>query len=167
LIVNFDVDHFAQVGNQEVVDTVTRLCLIEKRLGPSSDLQKDNDDGYGCVNVSPTSSKLRRISLVKQPKGMGRSPSYKKTLNRQKGNEDDFPSENEGPPSKSRRISLVKRVNMKTESPSKENISYKRRPPHGGLAAACKELVNLAVSRGSLDDITVMIIDLNHFRCNC
>jgi protein phosphatase 1L len=76
-------------------------------------------------------------------------------------------SENESPPPKSRRISLVKRVNMKTESPSKENISYKRRPPHGGLVAACKELVNLAVSRGSLDDITVMIIDLNHFRCNC
>ncbi|XP_059448059.1 uncharacterized protein LOC132179366 [Corylus avellana] len=154
-----------EVGNQEAVDTVKRLCPVEKRLGPSSDLQKDNDDGYGCVNVSPTSSKLRRISLVKQPKGMGQSPSYNKTVNRRKGIEDDFASENESPPPKSRRISLVKRVNMKTESPSKENISYKRRPPHGGLVAACKELVNLAVSRGSLDDITVMIIDLNHFRC--
>ncbi|KAI5352253.1 hypothetical protein L3X38_005144 [Prunus dulcis] len=36
-------------------------------------------------------------------------------------------------------------------------------PASGGLVAACKELVNLALSRGSLDDITVMIIDLNHF----
>ena len=118
------------------------------------------------MNVSP-SSKLRRISLVKRPKGMCQSPSYKKTINRRKGNDDNFASENESPPSKSRRISLAKRVNMKTLSPTKENISYKRRrTTSGGLVAACEELVNLAVSRGSLDDITVMIIDLNHFRSN-
>lgn len=119
------------------------------------------------MNVSP-SSKLRRISLVKQPKGMmGQSPSYKKTINRRKANKDDFANENESPPSKSRRISLVKRVNMKTMSPTKESISYKMsKTTSNGLVAACEELVNLAVSRGSLDDITVMIIDLNHFRCN-
>lgn len=137
-------------------------------MGPSSDLQKDyDDDNFGCVNVSP-SSKLRRISLVKQPKGMmGQSPSYKKTINRRKANKDDFANENESPPSKSRRISLVKRVNMKTMSPTKESISYKMsKTTSNGLVAACDELVNLAVSRGSLDDITVMIIDLNHFRCN-
>ncbi|GMY26331.1 probable protein phosphatase 2C 14 [Fagus crenata] len=155
-----------QVGEQEAIDTVTRLCLVEKRLGPFSDLHKDNFDDYGCVNVSP-SSKLRRISLVKRPKGMCQSPSYKKTINRRKGNDDNFASENESPPSKSRRISLAKRVNMKTLSPTKENISYKRRrTTSGGLVAACEELVNLAVSRGSLDDITVLIIDLNHFRSN-
>ncbi|KAD2803953.1 hypothetical protein E3N88_37330 [Mikania micrantha] len=33
-----------------------------------------------------------------------------------------------------------------------------------GLVDACKELVNLAVKRGSLDDITVMILDLKSFR---
>ncbi|KAK4597895.1 hypothetical protein RGQ29_015423 [Quercus rubra] len=157
-----------EVGNQEAVDTIKQLCTVKKQLGPSSDLQKDyDDDNFGCVNVSP-SSKLRRISLVKQPKGMmGQSPSYKKTINRRKANKDDFANENESPPSKSRRISLVKRVNMKTMSPTKESISYKMsKTTSNGLVAACEELVNLAVSRGSLDDITVMIIDLNHFRCN-
>ncbi|KAB1203125.1 putative protein phosphatase 2C 14 [Morella rubra] len=155
------------VGNQEAVDTVAQLCLKEKRMRPSSGSQGENEEDYGCVNVSP-STKLRRISLLKQPKGMaGQSPSYKKTVNRWKGDDNDFPSESGSPPSKSRRISLVKRASMKTESPTKENISYKRRPPDfSGLVAASKELVNLAVSRGSLDDITVMVIDLNHFRCN-
>ncbi|XP_076884774.1 putative protein phosphatase 2C 14 [Bidens hawaiensis] len=41
-------------------------------------------------------------------------------------------------------------------------------PGHGltshGLVDACKELVNLAIKRGSLDDITVMIIDLKAFQ---
>ncbi|KAK7839936.1 putative protein phosphatase 2c 14 [Quercus suber] len=50
-------------------------------------------------------------------------------------------------------------------SPTKESISYKMsKSTSNGLVAACEELVGLAVSRGSLDDITVMIIDLNHFR---
>lgn len=229
---------------------VTRLCSVQKKLGHSGDLLKDNVEDYGCVSVSP-SSKLRRISLVKQLKG-AQSPGYKKTVNSWKESENDFPSENESPPSKSR-ISLVKRVNMKNESPKKEtqSLGYKKtdnswkdsendfasenesppsksrkislvkrvnmknespikdtqspgykktvnswkdsendfpsenesppsksrrislvkrvnmkiQPAPGGLVAACKELVNLALSRGSLDDITVMIIDLNHFRC--
>ncbi|KAG2708122.1 hypothetical protein I3843_05G161600 [Carya illinoinensis] len=153
-----------EVGNQEAVDLVTRLCLVEKRLGPSSVFRKDHEDDYGHVNVS-LSAKLRRISLVKKQKGTGKDPSYKKTT-RWKGKEDDFPSENESPPSKSRRISSVKRVDVKTQSPAKETISHKRRPASGGLVAACEELVNLAVSRGSLDDVTVMIIDLSQFKCN-
>ena len=137
-----------------------RLCSVEKKLGPSGDYLKENECDYGRVNVSP-SSKLRRISLVKQAKGMSQSPSYKKTTNSWKD------SENESPPSKSRRISLVKRVNMKLESPIKENNGFnKKRPDSTVLVAACKELVNLAVSRGSPDDITVMIIDLNYFRLN-
>ncbi|XP_076941622.1 putative protein phosphatase 2C 14 [Bidens hawaiensis] len=36
--------------------------------------------------------------------------------------------------------------------------------PNHGLVDACKELVNLAVKRGSLDDITVMIVDLKAFQ---
>ncbi|PON64258.1 Protein phosphatase [Parasponia andersonii] len=154
-----------EVSNQEAIDTVKRLCSADKKLAPSEDYPKENDHDYGRVNVSP-SSKLRRISLVKQAKRMSQSPSYKKT-NSWKDSENDFISENESPPSKSRRISLVKRVNMKMDSPTKENSEfYKKRPESGGLVAACKELVNLSVSRGSLDDITVMIIDLNHFRHN-
>ncbi|KAL5552787.1 hypothetical protein UlMin_040188 [Ulmus minor] len=154
-----------EVGNQEAIDTVKRLCSVGQKLASSGDCLKDTEDRYGYVNVSP-SSKLKRISLVKQPKGSSQSPSNKKTetLKGSKENGNDFAIENGSPPSKLRRISLVKRVNMKIESPTKENNGYEKRPDCG-LLAACKELVNLAVSRGSLDDITVMIIDLNHFRC--
>ncbi|XP_062110434.1 uncharacterized protein LOC133822198 [Humulus lupulus] len=157
-----------QVRNQEAVDTVKRmLCSVEKKLGPSGDYKENDYCEYGRVNVSP-SSKLRRVSLVKQAKGIS---SYKKTSNNGLNeSEHDYVIENESSPSKSRRISLARRVNMKMESPTKENnnvfISSKKRADSSGLVAACKELVNLAVSRGSLDDITVMIIDLNQFRLN-
>lgn len=129
-------------------------------MGPLGDFSKDNDDDYGCVNVSP-SSKIRRVSLVKHPKDCSLSPRCKKTIS-----EDDFASEHGSPPSKSRRISIIKRINVKTESSNQENTDYKKSPASAGLMAACKELTNLAVSRGSLDDITVMIVDLNRFRGN-
>ncbi|XVF43894.1 hypothetical protein PTKIN_Ptkin02bG0077600 [Pterospermum kingtungense] len=149
-----------KVSNQEAVDTVTRL-LVGKRLGTSGSLCKENDEDYGCVNVSP-STKIRRVSLVKQPKETSQSPRYKRNID----NENDFGCENGSPPSKFRRISLVKRINMKPESPSQEKTSFKKRPSSAGLMAACKELASLAVNRGSLDDITIMIIDLNHFKCS-
>lgn len=142
--------------------------MPEKKIGAAGDVQQSDDVDYGCVNVSP-SSKLKRISLVKQQKEWRHSPSYKKVVDSWKDSEDDFACENDSPPIKTRRISLVKRINVKTESPIKENSPNKKRPPasvSAGLVDACKELVNLAVSRGSLDDITVMIIDLNHFRHN-
>ncbi|KAB5537503.1 hypothetical protein DKX38_015036 [Salix brachista] len=154
-----------EVGNQEAVDTVISLCKAEKNVGTTGDIPEDNDVEYGCVNVSP-SSKLRRISLVKQQKESRHSPSYKKKVCGWKDNENDFACENESPPTKLRKISLVKRINIKTESPVKENSCYRKRSASSVLEDACKELVNLAVSRGSLDDITVMIIDLNHFRHN-
>ncbi|XP_022775606.1 probable protein phosphatase 2C 14 [Durio zibethinus] len=153
-----------EVSGQEVVDIVTRL-LVGKRLGASGGLSKENDEDYGCVNVSP-SSKIRRVSLVKQQKEISQSPRCKKNIDDCKDNEDEFACEKGSPPSKLRRISLVKRISMKPESPSQENAGFKKRPSSAGLMAACKELVSLAVSRGSLDDITIMIIDLNHFKCN-
>ncbi|CBI16793.3 unnamed protein product, partial [Vitis vinifera] len=127
-----------KVGNQEAVDTVMRSGSIERKLGPSGGghFQKENDGGYFSVNTSPA-SKLRRISLLKQPKTMSH------------------------PPSKARRISLVKRLNMKTQSPRQEK-SYKKSFASSRLVAACKELMNLALTRGGLDDITVMIIDLTY-----
>ncbi|XP_055959803.1 uncharacterized protein LOC126657296 [Mercurialis annua] len=150
-----------EIGNQEVIDTVIASCMPEKKLGSKVDVQKD-DVLCGIVNVSP-SPKFRRVSLVKQQYGTNKqSPSNNKTI--LDSWHDDFACENESPPSKSRRISLVKRINVKNESPSKENSPLKKKPLCTGLVAACKELVNLAVSRGSLDDITVMIIDLKHFR---
>ncbi|KAJ9169458.1 hypothetical protein P3X46_017654 [Hevea brasiliensis] len=155
-----------EVGNQEAVDTVISLCKPEKKLGSTGDIQKDDDVYFGCVNVSP-SSKLRRVSLVKHQKESKQSPTNKQTVGTLKDIQDDFKCENESPPSKSRRISLFKRINTKIDSPNKENGVHKRGPASmGGLVAACKELVNLAVKRGSLDDITVMVIDLNHFKCN-
>ncbi|XP_026404313.1 probable protein phosphatase 2C 14 isoform X1 [Papaver somniferum] len=77
--------------------------------------------------------------------------------------------ENISPLPKTRRISVVKQQIIKTPSPKQvKNGGCKKRctTPRGGLLSACKELVNLALTRGSLDDITVMIIDLSHFRCN-
>ncbi|XVE85175.1 hypothetical protein DITRI_Ditri17bG0070400 [Diplodiscus trichospermus] len=152
-----------EVSSQEAVDIVSRL-MVGKRLRASAGASKENDDEYGYVNVSP-SSKIRRVSLVKQQKETSPSPRYKKNIESWKDNEDDFACENGSPPAKLRRISLVKRTSMKPESPSQENAIFKKRPSSAGLMAACKELVSLAVSRGSLDDITIMIIDLNYFKC--
>ncbi|PRQ40169.1 putative protein-serine/threonine phosphatase [Rosa chinensis] len=128
---------------------------------------KDADNDFSSENESPP-SKSRRLSMLKRVNMKTESPIKEKCgcKIRPTCGENEFASENESPPSKSRRISLVKRVNMKSESPIKENSGYKMRPASGGLVTACKELVNLTLSRGSLDDITVMIIDLNHFRCN-
>lgn len=136
------------------------------KLGSIGDCLKDNGDVNVSLNSSPSSKLLDRILLVKQQKGSSESPIYKKTVSSWKDCENEFVSENESPPLKSQRISLVKRLNTKIESPTKENSGHRKRPASGGLVDACKELVNLAVSRGSLDDITVMIIDLNHFRSN-
>ncbi|KAL5762192.1 hypothetical protein ACOSP7_018456 [Xanthoceras sorbifolium] len=137
--------------------------LKETSQSPLGDLSKENDGDFGCVNVSP-SPKLRRVSLVKLPKETSGSPGCKKTIDNWKDSDDDFACEIATPPSKSRRVSLVKRINVKTEPSSQENTDYKKSPASVALMAACKELANLSVSRGCLDDITVMIIDLNHFR---
>ncbi|KAK4753609.1 hypothetical protein SAY87_001713 [Trapa incisa] len=151
-----------QVGNQEAVDTVSRLCAREKRPPKLTALCKDgNDENYGRVNVSP-SSKFRRISLVKQQK----QATERWCSCRGDGDGDHeangFHYEIDGPPSKLRRISLMNRVNPKLDHhPNQENDSPNTSSfTSVGLAAACQELAGLAVSRGSLDDITVMIIDL-------
>ncbi|KAI3900390.1 hypothetical protein MKW92_033705 [Papaver armeniacum] len=87
-----------------------------------------------------------------------------------KQEEEDQPGhENISPLPKTRRISVVKQQIIKTPSPKqvKNGVCKKRcTTPRGGLLSACKELVNLAHTRGSLDDITVMIIDLGHFGYN-
>lgn len=162
---------FPQVGNQEAVDVVLRSCANEKKPAKLTDLYKDdNDESYGHVNVSP-SSKLRRITLVKQQKRAKQQPPshQRRSCDSRKGDgvENEFHHEIDGPPSKLRRISLINRINPKLNHPNQENNSSLNGSfPQVGLVAACKELANLAVSRGSLDDITVMIIDLTCFRCN-
>lgn len=80
---------------------------------------------------------------------------------------DEWCCENGSPPSKSRRISQGKQAKIKTRFPSKENQVLIEKPAYDGLLAACKKLADLAVDRGSLDDITVMIVDLNHYTEPC
>lgn len=151
--------------NRPASGGVVKACNGQlNKLGSVGDCLKDNGDVNGCRNSSPQLKLLNRILLVKQQKGLSESPFYKKTGTSWKDCENEFVSENESPPLKSQRISLVKRLNTMIESPTKENSDHRKRPASGGLVDACKELVNLAVSRGSLDDITVMIIDLNYFR---
>ncbi|KFK41198.1 hypothetical protein AALP_AA2G098200 [Arabis alpina] len=130
------------VSNQEAVDTV--LHVLAQRNTPRE--SEDENLIQGLVNVSP-SSKILRVSLVKPVP----SPKCAKSISY-------YNSENESPhldigspPSKSRKITALQRIKMKSES--------------SWTKAACKELVDLATSRGSMDDITVVIIDLNHYKC--
>ncbi|KAG6396469.1 hypothetical protein SASPL_142619 [Salvia splendens] len=105
-----------------------------------------NEEAVDVVMQSCSSAKKQRI----------RNPSGRKMDSiRQRGSADEDGS----PPAKSRRISVVKKTKMKTRFPENENRFLNER----GLLAACKKLADLAVGRGSLDDITVMIIDLNHY----
>ncbi|KAK4721457.1 hypothetical protein R3W88_011690 [Solanum pinnatisectum] len=154
-----------QVGNQEAVDLIMQSCLREKimQLGTSNEKEEDKID---CVSKTP-SPKLRRVSLIKSNRAKSRSPYCKKIVNNWMTSEDEFGNENDGPPTKARRVSTVNQTkrNMKIYCPNQENMSGLKKKQHSNaLMSACRELGNLAVSRGSLDDITVMIIDLTHFK---
>ncbi|KAL9311014.1 putative protein phosphatase 2C 14 [Arabidopsis thaliana] len=113
----------------------TVLHVLAQRKTPKESEEENLVQGF--VNMSP-SPKLRRASLVKSPRS-AKSPSYY------------YNSENESP-------SLNREIGS---SPSKSPIT-----PWKSLwaKAACKELANLAAKRGSMDDITVVIIDLNHYK---
>ncbi|KAG6398760.1 hypothetical protein SASPL_140229 [Salvia splendens] len=105
-----------------------------------------NEEAVDVVMQLCSSAKKQRIQ----------NPSGRKMESiRQRGSADEDGS----PPAKSRRISVVKKTKMKACFPENENRFLNER----GLLAACKKLADLAVGRGSLDDITVMIIDLNHY----
>lgn len=133
------------VSNQEAIDTVLRVLAQRKTPRES----EEENLVQGLVNVSP-SSNLRRVSLVKSSV---QSPRCAKSINYYYNSENGSPLPNReigSPPSKSRTTPL-KRITMKSES--------------SWAKAACKELADLAVRRGSMDDITVVIIDLNHYKC--
>ncbi|KAF5726717.1 putative Phosphatase 2C family protein [Tripterygium wilfordii] len=157
--------------NASPLSKIRRISLVKQHKGSSpspshkrADGWKASQNDYANENESPP-SKIRKVSFFQQRKGASQSPNDEK-VDSWKDSGDDYASENEIPPSNSRRISMVNRKNMKMETLSQENLGCKKTPASEGLVAASKELVNLAISRGSLDDITVMIIDLNHFRCN-
>ncbi|KAI7727323.1 hypothetical protein M8C21_027595 [Ambrosia artemisiifolia] len=74
---------------------------------------------------------------------------------------------------KVKKVYRVKRIKHRANSENDEPAirvvkTIAQTQDHGltgdGLVSACKELVNLAVKRGSLDDITVMILDLKSFQ---
>lgn len=118
-------------------------------------------DEYGTINKSP-SPKLRRVSLKSKGTSQFSSPKQKDEI--LKGTEVNFGSENDSPPLKVRRTSFTNLVKVKSKYSNQENSCFGGGPASGRLVAACRELANLAVSRGSLDDITVMIIDLSFFK---
>lgn len=149
---------WGEVGNQEAAEIVVRSCSSEEKL-----ISKESTDDYSIINTSP-SPKLRRVSL--KSKRAAQSPCSNRTGDNWKGIEANFGSENESPPpSKAQRISIMNQAKVKSKYSNQENsCSIETKPACGRLVAACKELVNLAVKRGSLDDITVMVIDLNLFK---
>ncbi|KAH0693151.1 hypothetical protein KY285_020248 [Solanum tuberosum] len=155
-----------QVGNQEAIDLIMQSCLKEKSMQLPVANSNEKEDKFDCVSKSP-SSKLWRVSLIKSNKAKSRSPCCKKTVNNWMTSEDEFGNENDGPPAKARRVSTVNQTkrNMKIYCPNQENMSGLKKKQHSNaLMSACRELGNLAVSRGSSDDITVMIIDLTLFK---
>lgn len=112
-----------------------------------------NEEAVDVVMQSCSSVKKQQI----------RNPSGRKMANiRQRGSADECCGGEDGSPlAKCRRVSVVKQTKMRTRFPDNKNRVLERR-----LLAACKKLADLAVDRGSLDDITVMIIDLNHYNMN-
>ncbi|XP_009800621.1 putative protein phosphatase 2C 14 [Nicotiana tabacum] len=143
-----------EVGNQEAVDIIMQYCPREKRM----QLPVEKGKEFYCLSRSP--SKLRRVPIIKSNRRKSHSPCCKKSVN----SEDEFGNENESPPKKARRVSTMNQTKM-MKMKIQEKSGLNKKQPSNALVAACRELVNLAVSRGSWDDITVMIIDLSHFKC--
>ncbi|KAI4386023.1 hypothetical protein MLD38_003996 [Melastoma candidum] len=148
---DFDVEVAIKAGflrtDREFLDLVdfhVPLYFLLRRLA----IMKPLTSLTGCNPITRKHVKLRKTK-----------ERCRKLDHSRKDIEEDSPKEFDSPPMKMRRISMVKRLKTRTEQASKDNIGS-----NDGIVAACKELVNLVVSRGSMDDITVMIIDLHHFR---
>ncbi|KAK4488805.1 hypothetical protein RD792_004595 [Penstemon davidsonii] len=142
-----------EVNNQEAIDIVMRSCSIGMK----------GSSPYPCPSPRPI-SKSPRISLVKSRRIIHPTSHKMFNVHTNTSDEDARYKENGSPPSKSQKVSLVKQMKIKTHFPNNNENEDVEKPAYGGLVATCKELVDLAVTRGSLDDITVMIIDLNHYK---
>ncbi|KAL6562677.1 hypothetical protein OROGR_003684 [Orobanche gracilis] len=133
-----------EVSKQEAVDIVMQSCSKRHLTSPLSN--------------SPT-----RYPFLKSDKILHRATGHKTCTFHQKTSEGGQRCENGSPPSKSQRISLAKQTKVRSHSTNNENeVLGAKSIYNDGLLAACKELVSLATTRGSLDDITVMVVDLNH-----
>ncbi|XP_019176659.1 PREDICTED: probable protein phosphatase 2C 14 isoform X1 [Ipomoea nil] len=130
----------------------------------SSDNWKETDDEFSRETETPL--KARRISLAHSSIRAGCSPCSTKSGDAWKETDDEFSRENESP-LKARRISLANSSIRAGCSPRcKRSVvdSWKENEEKSALVDACKKLASLAVTKGSLDDVTVMIIDLAHFK---
>ena len=63
--------------------------------------------------------------------------------------EDEFGNENDGPPTKARRVSMVNQTkrSMKIYCSNQENSGLKKKQYPNAFMSACRELGNLALSR--------------------
>ncbi|KAI3730886.1 hypothetical protein L1987_62066 [Smallanthus sonchifolius] len=135
-----------------LTDDLEYLVLASDGLWDEVGNQEAVDVVTRCMtNLSPKLKKVCRVKQIKQ-----------RVNNNWKENENYYTSENDEPEHKARRgISFVNRAKTRPQNQNQDQ-------DHGliadGLVDACKELVNLAVKRGSLDDITVMILDLKSFQ---
>lgn len=129
----------SQISNQEAMDIVMQSSSRDKKLKGSSPAKKDCV--YHCASVSPSSH----------------SPRSKRIFHSKIEDGDD--------PSTSRVSLATTAVKVRTQFLNNENDDVLgEKSSNSGILSACKELVNLAVARGSLDDITVMIVDLDRYR---
>ncbi|RAL42928.1 hypothetical protein DM860_009710 [Cuscuta australis] len=176
-----------KVENQEAVDVVMQSCQQGTPSQPKGTAgSTENVFVFNCKSTSP-SSKTKRVSLVKSNKGNecefgneNASPAAQRSpraaLARSsvadiwKEAEDDFGQENESPMKARRRSLSHSSIRAGCWSPCSNKRSVdgwkenEEKSSSCSLVAACKRLANLAVSRGSVDDVTVMIIDLDHFK---
>ncbi|XP_073130089.1 probable protein phosphatase 2C 14 [Henckelia pumila] len=155
-----------EVTNQETVDVVTKLCSgsTKQEVRSVPEIRSSL-----CPCTSPIDvTKSPRVSLVKTKRMLHHtchktSSVYQKNVD---DHDDEYCSENRSPPSKIRRISSTQQIKIKKNPfPHNENADLaEKKPTCSSLLTACKELANLAVTRGSLDDITVMIVDLKCYQ---
>ncbi|GER25355.1 protein phosphatase 2c [Striga asiatica] len=140
-----------EVSNQEAVDIVTQLCSKKKAVKLSSPV-KEVGSSFSSFSNSPRTTLLTKNTTFSHK-------ARKACTYHQKTSRDEQYCENASPPSKSQRISLKKQKKIALNN---ENEFLGDMSSHDALLGACKELVNLAVARGSLDDITVMVVDLSY-----
>lgn len=150
---------WGEVSNQEAVDIIMQSCSSGNKLTRSSPAKKGSvyHCTSPCTGVSPSSSSPRLPSHKSKR-------IFHSTCVHQKEIEDGKCCEDESPASKSRRISLATQMKARTQFQNNENDVAGENSSNGGLLSACKELVNLAVARGNLDDITVMVVDLSRYK---
>ncbi|KAJ8645783.1 hypothetical protein MRB53_007531 [Persea americana] len=182
----YNNDKIRRSLKEEAIDTTIRSHLDFEQSGTDSCNWEEDEDVFGSENSPP--SKARRISLSVQQitrtycsnhdsNDNERLNSMDENINTTLRSHSDFKNSatwandwrkhedacgSENSPRKK-----VRRISPKVEEKSCLSINHDKSDkniwPADRFMVACKKLVSLAVNRGSLDDITVMIIDLKQF----